>query len=235
MTQIPWLEPHQSNFPAADQALSDPDGLLAAGGDLSPQRLINAYRSGIFPWFDEQQPILWWSPDPRCVLIPDQLYVSRSLRKQIRKQSFRITLDQSFAAVISACAKPRDDCGTWITDEMQQAYIKLHQQGVAHSVEVWQDNTLVGGLYGLAIGRLFFGESMFSRCSNASKVGYVTLVEQLQRWGYALVDCQIHSQHLESLGAQLIPRAEFIDILATHIDHTLDHHWEFDTGVPGTG
>jgi leucyl/phenylalanyl-tRNA--protein transferase len=232
MTQIPWLEPQDNKFPPADQALVEPDGLLAAGGDLNPQRLISAYRSGIFPWFDDQQPILWWSPDPRCVLIPDQLYVSRSLRKQIRKQRFRVTFDRDFAAVIHACAQPRDDdCGTWITEQMQQAYIKLHQLGVAHSVEVWQDDLLVGGLYGLAIGKLFFGESMFSHRSNASKVGYVTLVEQLYRWGYALIDCQVHSEHLESLGAQLIPRTEFLELLTTHIDQKVSHRWELDTTI----
>ncbi len=230
MTQIPWLEPNQTDFPPASQALRDPDGLLAAGGDLNPQRLINAYRNGIFPWFDDQQPILWWSPDPRCVLIPEQLYVSRSLRKQIRQRQFKVTLDQQFSAVIQACAEPRNDNeGTWITTEMQQAYIKLHKLGVAHSVEVWQDNQLVGGLYGLAIGKLFFGESMFSRRSNASKVGYATLVEQLKRWGYALVDCQVHSEHVESLGAQMISRAEFIQLLTANVDQKIDHRWELES------
>ncbi|MEH6649783.1 MAG: leucyl/phenylalanyl-tRNA--protein transferase [Motiliproteus sp.] len=231
MTQIPWLEPADHSFPPVENALADPDGLLAAGGDLSPQRLINAYRGGIFPWFDDQQPILWWSPDPRCVLRPEQLHLSRSLRKLMRQQRYTVTLDQDFTAVIQACAEPRsDEDGTWITEEMQQAYTELHQQGVAHSVEVWQDQTLIGGLYGLAIGRLFFGESMFSRKSNASKVGYATLVEQLAQWGYALIDCQVHSEHMESLGASLIPRAQFIDIVTDNIDQSLSHQWTFDPG-----
>lgn len=230
MTQIPWLDPDEDSFPPVEQALIEPDGLLAAGGDLSPQRLINAYRGGIFPWFDDQQPILWWSPDPRCVLRPDQLHLSRSLRKFIRQQHYSVTLDQDFTAVIEACAEPRsDDNGTWITEEMQQAYIELHRLGVAHSVEVWQDETLIGGLYGLAIGKLFFGESMFSLRSNASKVGYATLVEQLAHWGYALIDCQVHSEHMESLGAKLISRAQFVDIVAANIDQRPSHQWAFDS------
>ncbi len=227
MTQIPWLEPDQLHFPPVESALTDPDGLLAAGGDLRPERLIKAYRHGIFPWFDHEQPILWWSPNPRCILKPEQLKVSRSLRKLIRQQRFRVTLDQDFAAVISACAAPRAESeDTWITTSMQQAYIQLHQQGVAHSVEVWDQQQLVGGLYGLAIGRVFFGESMFSCSSNASKVGYVTLVEQLRQWGYALIDCQIHSDHLESLGATLIPRSEFTALLERNLEPQSSHRWQ---------
>jgi leucyl/phenylalanyl-tRNA--protein transferase len=156
------------------------------------------------------------------------LYVSRSLRKLIRQQRFRVTLDQDFAAVISACAAPRSkDDGTWITASIQHAYIQLHQQGIAHSVEVWDQQQLVGGLYGLAIGKVFFGESMFSRSSNASKVAYVTLVEQLHRWGYALIDCQVHSKHLESLGATLIPRSEFISLLEHNLEPQPSHRWQF--------
>ena len=229
MTQIPWLEPDELWFPAVEQALDEPDGLLAAGGDLSPERLQLAYRRGIFPWFDDDQPILWWSPNPRCVLLPEQLHCSRSLRKLLRKQRFEVTLDQAFEAVITACAGTRDgQPGTWITPAMQQAYCELHQLGVAHSVEVWQQEQLVGGLYGLAIGRVFFGESMFSHASNASKVGFIRLVEQLQRWGYALIDCQVDSEHLQSLGATTIPRAEFIDLLEQNLEPAASHRWQWD-------
>ncbi len=227
MTQISWLDPDNTLFPPVEQALVDPNGLLAAGGDLSPRRLIQAYRKGIFPWFDPSQPILWWSPDPRCILKPEQLKVSRSLRKLIRQQRFQVSIDQDFGAIISACAAPRHGAnGTWISTAMQQAYQRLHQQGVAHSVEVWQQQKLVGGLYGLAIGKTFFGESMFSRVSNASKVGFATLVEQLQQWDYAFIDCQIHSQHLSSLGAKEVPRSEFIELLNNNIDRPQSHTWE---------
>ncbi|MFT5721450.1 MAG: leucyl/phenylalanyl-tRNA--protein transferase [Motiliproteus sp.] len=227
MTQISWLDPDNLEFPPVAQALVEPDGLLAAGGDLSPARLIQAYRNGIFPWYDESQPILWWSPDPRCILKPDQLHVSRSLRKLIRQQRLRVSIDQDFSAIMLACAAPRSDAdGTWISAAMQQAYGRLHQQGVAHSVEVWQQDQLVGGLYGLAIGKTFFGESMFSRVSNASKLALVTLVEQLQEWGYAFIDCQVHSQHLRSLGATEVPRSEFIRLLKDNIDRPQSHPWK---------
>lgn len=229
MTQISWLDSDNLQFPPVEQALAEPDGLLAAGGDLSPARLIQAYRNGIFPWFDESQPILWWSPDPRCILKPEELHVSHSLRKLMRQQRFRISIDQDFSAVISACAAPRRDAnGTWISAAMQHAYLRLHLQGVAHSVEVWQQGKLVGGLYGLAIGKTFFGESMFSRVSNASKIGFATLVEQLQHWGYAFIDCQIHSLHLRSLGAREVPRPEFIRLLNDNIDRSQSHPWELN-------
>src|SRR3989344_2383239 len=190
------------------------EGVFAAGGDLRPERLIQAYRHGCFPWFQDGQPILWWSPDPRTVLLPDKLHVSRSLAKVLRQGRYRVTFDQAFADVIRACAAPRSYAAeTWITCPMQDAYLELHRRGIAHSVEVWRGNELVGGLYGLAMGQLFFGESMFSRADNASKVGFVTLVEHLKDSGFVLIDCQMPNDHLHSLGARGIPRSVFADFL----------------------
>ncbi len=219
-------------FPPVDLALDDPNGLLAVGGDLSPRRLINAYRHGIFPWYNDDQPILWWSPNPRAVLFPDQVHISRSLKKQINKSSFNITFDQSFEAVLMACAAPRrDGPGTWITTAMHEAYLTLHKMGIAHSVEAWQGDKLVGGLYGLAIGGVFFGESMFSHVTNASKIAFVYLAKQLQQWQFALIDCQVESEHLRSLGAIEIERKSFIDVLKRHIDQNdKQGPWHFDTG-----
>lgn len=211
-----WIDPQDTSyqFPDISLALDEPDGLLAVGGDLSPARLLAAYRHGIFPWFNHEQPILWWSPNPRTVLFPSRLHVSRSLRKTLRKQPFNVTADTAFAKVIEACSAPRaDEAGTWITGEMKQAYQHLAELGHAHSVECWRDGELVGGLYGIGIGKVFFGESMFSRMRDASKVAYVYLVRQLEQWGYALVDCQVHSAHLESLGAENIDRETFRDLL----------------------
>lgn len=215
-----WIDPRDRTyrFPDVRLALREPDGLLAIGGDLSPQRLESAYRHGIFPWFNHDQPILWWSPDPRAVLFPDQLKISRSLRKTLRKQVFTVTLDRAFNEVIEACSGPRNpdqhsDPGTWITPEMKQAYNRLHENGLAHSVESWQEGELVGGLYGVAVGRVFFGESMFTRITDASKVAFVHLVRQLQLWGFSVIDCQIHSAHLESLGAENIRRQRFTRLL----------------------
>jgi leucyl/phenylalanyl-tRNA--protein transferase len=211
-----WLDPDDPElwFPRVELALQEPNGLLAVGGDLSEDRLLLAYRSGIFPWYGPGQPILWWSPDPRLVLLPSRLRVSRSLVKTIRKGMFSLTLDQAFDDVIRACAAPRPgQAGTWITPEMIKAYHNLHTAGHAHSVECWQQGKLVGGLYGVAIGRIFFGESMFARCTDASKVAFVGLVRQLSRWGFPLVDCQVHTAHLASLGAETIPRREFIRVL----------------------
>ena len=197
-------------FPDPALAETDPNGLLAVGGDLSPQRLHNAYRLGIFPWYGDGQPILWWSPDPRLVLFPDDLRISRSLRRTLRRGTFSVSLDRDFPAVIHACAAPRSDAdGTWILPEIARAYERLHGLGLAHSAEAWQGDELVGGLYGVAIGRAFFGESMFSRASDASKVALVHLVRRLTDWGYALIDCQVYTPHLASLGAVEIPRAEF--------------------------
>lgn len=214
MITLPWLEPGSLDFPPTGQALAEPNGLLAGGGDLSPETLTHAYRQGIFPWYEPGQPILWWTPDPRAVLFPTRLHIARSLRKVLRQQRFRVTTDTDFEAVIDGCAGPRQGAsGTWITDDMRRAYLALHRQGIAHSVEVWEGEALVGGLYGLALGRVFFGESMFSRVSNASKVGFVHLVRQLEAWGFRLIDCQVASAHLFTLGAEELSREAFEQIL----------------------
>lgn len=225
---IPWLHTSDEPFPPIEQALDDPDGLLAAGGDLSLERLIQAYRQGIFPWFSPGEPILWWSPSPRCVLFPDQLHISRSLKKRLKNVDYKVVFDRNFPAVIDACSHPRsEENGTWITEEMKQAYCRLHKAGIAHSVEVYIDEQLVGGLYGIAMGKLFFGESMFSRCRDASKIAFVHLVEQLQSWGYALIDCQVKNPHLLSLGATEIPRSEFQNYLTKYCDLEPGHKWTF--------
>lgn len=198
-------------FPDVERALIRPNGLLAFGGDLSPERLEQAYRRGIFPWYNVGDPILWWSPDPRTLLFPESLRISRSLRKRLRKQTFRVSMDRDFAGVIRACAAPRDpDGGTWILPEMIAAYEHLHRLGMVHSVEVWEGAALVGGLYGVAIGRAFFGESMFSRTTDASKVALVHLCQALNQRGFGLIDCQMRTEHLLSLGAQELRRAEFV-------------------------
>ena len=223
---LTWLKRDDLEFPPLDKALHEPNGLLAAGGDLSTDRLLAAYRHGCFPWYQDGQPLLWWSPDPRTVLYPNELHVSRSLRKRMRQGDFQVTFDHAFSEVIQGCAGPRSYAdGTWITTPMQQAYIHLHAMGVAHSVEVWQDGQLVGGLYGLSIGRLFFGESMFSRATDASKVGFVTLVERLRAWGFALIDCQMPTRHLESFGARSISRETFAVALAEHLDSSSAADW----------
>lgn len=211
-----WLEPDATEivFPDVELALRDPDGLLAIGGQLSTDWLLQAYRRGVFPWYGPGQPILWWSPDPRLVLFPEQLHISRSLAKTLRREKFRTTLDTDFPRVIAACARARpSQSGTWITPEMEAAYIDLHRAGYAHSVECWSEGKLAGGLYGVAIGNIFFGESMFTEITDASKVAFVALVRQLERWGFSLIDCQVHTGHLASLGATLIPRKEFTAIL----------------------
>lgn len=223
---LTWLNRESLVFPPLEKALREPDGLLAAGGDLSAERLIQAYRHGCFPWFQEGQPILWWSPDPRTVIFPDELHVSRSLAKAIRQGRFKVTFDQDFGAVIRACASPRAYADeTWITGSIQAAYLELHQRGYAHSVEVWDGEELVGGLYGLAMGQLFFGESMFSRADNASKVGFATLVERLRSWGFVLIDCQMHTRHLQSFGARPITRAAFAQYLHEHLNQPSRADW----------
>lgn len=224
---LTWLQRDDLSFPPLTKAMREPNGLLAAGGDLSPERLQAAYRHGCFPWYQDGQPLLWWSPDPRTVLYPEELHVSRSLRKRLRLCDLEVTFDRAFAEVIRGCAAPRTYAdGTWITTPMQDAYIKLHQLGHAHSVEVWRDGLLVGGLYGLAMGQLFFGESMFSRTTDASKVGFVTLVERLRDWGFQLIDCQMHTQHLASFGARGISRQAFAEALAMYLDAPSSAQWE---------
>ena len=214
MSKLPWLSDTSLDFPSVNKALKDPDGLLAVGGDLSCERLIRAYEHGIFPWYQDDQPILWWSPSLRMALRPRDLIVSRSMRKVLRRGEYQVTLDQAFKQVIEHCAMTREVYpGTWITEPMQEAYCALHQRGIAHSVEVWHEGALVGGLYGIAMGQLFFGESMFSLRDNASKTGFIWLVKQLQLWHYQLIDCQVPSEHLRSLGAQDMPRAQFLEIL----------------------
>lgn len=223
-----FLLDEQPGAPFPDVALAErePNGLLAVGGDLSPQRIVNAYLQGIFPWFSEGEPILWWSPDPRTVLFPDQIRISRSLRKTLKKQQFTVTFDRDFKAVIQACAQPRDSSpGTWLLPEMIEAYHKQHELGLAHSVEVWQDEKLVGGLYGMAIGGVFFGESMFSQLPDSSKIALVHLGRTLQGWGFKMIDCQVYTQHLASLGAEEIPRKTF----CLHLDQ-----WCRLPGHPGS-
>jgi leucyl/phenylalanyl-tRNA--protein transferase len=207
---IPWLEPGEP-FPPVEQALRDPNGLLAAGADLSPERLIDAYARGIFPWFNDGEPPLWWSPDPRMVLFTRERHVGRSLRRVQASGRFRVTMDTAFADVLVGCAEPRlDQDGTWITDEIVAAYTRLAELGYAHSIETWEGDTLVGGLYGVAVGRMFFGESMFARRSNASKLALMAMLAQLERWEMPLVDCQLPTGHLASMGAREIPRAAFL-------------------------
>lgn len=211
---LPWLRHESLEFPPVDQALAEPNGLLAVGGDLTEERLCAAYRRGIFPWYEEGQPILWWSPNPRCILHLDNLHISRSLRKLLRSEVFEIRADTVFEQVLIECAAPRAYTDqTWISPDMHRAYTHLHRRGIAHSIEVWQNGQLQGGLYGIALGRVFFGESMFSKAANASKIALVYLIGQLREWNYALVDCQVDNPHLQSLGAELIERSTFVDLL----------------------
>lgn len=212
MNAITFLHPDDppDHFPDPADAAAQTDGLLAIGGDLSPERLLAAYRRGIFPWYEEGQPILWWSPDPRAVLVPARLHVSRSLRRTLRGDRYRVSVDLAFRQVIEACASTRAATGTWITQEMRSAYLRLHEMGHAHSVETWLGAELVGGLYGIAMGGMFFGESMFSRESDASKVALVHLVRLAAARGMQLIDCQVANSHLASLGSELLPRREFL-------------------------
>ncbi|MBE9610671.1 leucyl/phenylalanyl-tRNA--protein transferase [Chitinilyticum piscinae] len=207
---IPWLD-HSLQFPPLAQALREPNGLLAAGGDLSPARLLLAYRQGIFPWFAPGEPILWWSPSPRMVLHTAELHVPRSLQKVLRNRHYEVRLDTAFARVIAGCAAPRDEAGgSWITREMQAAYLALHQAGHAHCAECWIDGELAGGLYGVAIGRMFYGESMYTSRPDASKIAFVHLVCWLRERGFAMIDCQMRTHHLARFGAREIPRNDFV-------------------------
>ena len=216
---IPWLTTDDA-FPPVGRALKEPNGLLAAGADLSVPRLVQAYRNGIFPWFNEDQPILWWSPDPRMVMFPGELKVSRSLGKRLRRRDYEVRADTAFGAVVRACAAPRDGAGgTWITEHMVKAYEAFHRAGHAHSLETWIGDELAGGLYGVALGRAFFGESMFTRATDASKIALAHLARQLERWGYGIIDCQMTTPHLARLGAREIPRAAFVRTLGELVNY----------------
>jgi leucyl/phenylalanyl-tRNA--protein transferase len=226
------LKPGSADLRFPPVELASPEGLLAVGGDLRAERLLEAYRHGIFPWYNPGQPILWWSPDPRAVLFPAKLRVSRSLGKTLRRKKFVVTLDTVFRDVMQHCAEPRNDRpghSTWITPEMIEAYCVLHQRGLAHSVESWRDGKLVGGLYGVALGSAFFGESMFSHETDASKVAFVQLVRQLAAWGFDFIDCQLPSAHLSSLGAEEIRRREFLERLEPALQQPgRPGHWRFE-------
>lgn len=249
MIQIPWLHVSSTLFPSTALALNEPNGLLAAGGDLSPDRILSAYRNGIFPWFNPGEPILWWSPSPRTVIFPNQFHLSKSLRKTVKRGTYRVSFDHCFRDVMKACAAPRLDTnghlsGTWISDDIISGYSSLHDRGFAHSVEVWRHNgsteELVGGLYGMALGKIFFGESMFSRADNASKVGFAHLIQQLLQWDFQLIDCQVANDHLFSLGAIEISREEFQHLLVEFVNVSPTHpkNWSdinVDCKLPDSG
>jgi len=228
--QMITLLHHHSPFPNVEMALHQPNGLLAAGGDLLPERLLDAYRHGIFPWYSAGDPILWWSPDPRMVLFPDEFKVSNSLRKTLRRGNYEIRTDSAFERVMHACASPRDgQNGTWIQEEIIDAYVRLHQLGLAHSIETWMDGELAGGLYGVSLGRMFYGESMFSRRTDASKIALAHLVAQLKRWDFGMIDCQMNTPHLATMGAREIPRAEFVTLLQELIHYPdIAFPWRFE-------
>ena len=229
---IPWLEPGEP-FPPIDKAMQRPNGLLAAGADLSPARLIEAYSHGIFPWFNADEPILWWSPDPRMVLFPAELKVSRSLKKVIRNRDYEVRLDSAFTRVMQGCAQPRSgQRGTWISPVMIDAYTQLHQLGVAHSAETWIDGELAGGLYGIALGRMFYGESMFTEVTDASKIAFVHLVWQLRRWSFGMIDCQMKTAHLATFGAREIPRRDFMRRVSKLIQYSpAPSPWRLDADL----
>jgi len=229
---IPWLD-RTDPFPPVTAALADPDGLLAASGGLEFPRLLDAYRHGIFPWYSVGQPVLWWSPDPRMVLLPRELKISRSLRKALRNRGYKIHIDANFESVMRACAAPRDEHnGTWINEEMIGAYCELHRRGLAHSVETWIGGKLVGGLYGVALGRVFYGESMFTRIADASKIALAHLARQLERWEFGMIDCQVRTPHLATLGAREIPRRNFMRRLKELVNYP-DRigRWQFDDNL----
>ncbi|HQZ39347.1 MAG TPA: leucyl/phenylalanyl-tRNA--protein transferase [Vicinamibacterales bacterium] len=228
---IPLLPPG-APFPPVDRALRHPDGLLAAGGDLSVETLVRAYARGIFPWYSQGDPILWWSPDPRTVLPCAELHVSRSLRRRLARRRFRVTLDEAFADVLTACAEPRrDETGTWLLPEMRAAYLAMHDRALAHSLEVWMDGQLAGGIYGVALGRMFFGESMFSRRTDGSKIALAHLAAQLHAWGMPLIDCQMDTEHLRSLGARRLARHDFARRVDALVRQPGPAHWRLDAGL----
>ncbi|MGJ8670135.1 MAG: leucyl/phenylalanyl-tRNA--protein transferase [Oceanococcus sp.] len=230
-----WLDPRKpcQNFPSSQHALENPDGLIAAGGDLTVSRLLRAYQRGIFPWFNPDEPILWWTPNPRAVLPPTQIHISRSLRKRINRHDYQLSFDNAFSQVMRLCAE-RPDEGSWLSPAMQDAYLELYRRGYAHSIEVWRDSALIGGLYGVALGRIFFGESMFSRAADGSKLAMVWLCRQLEAWQFALLDCQVSSPHLQRMGVDVMPRDQFERILQKHIPNepTPDGKWVFDIDLP---
>ena len=218
------LDPDSPVFPNPNQAATDPDGLLAVGGNLQPETLLSAYNQGIFPWYNQNDPIMWWSPSERCVIRPQHLHISRSLQKHIAKGQFTTTLDKDFPQIIRACANRENGDETWITSEMIEAYEHLHQLGHAHSLEVWEGDSLIGGIYGLAIGHVFCGESMFSRGTNGSKIALVYLCKHMIKKGFELLDCQLVNQHLLTMGAESIPRRSFLSILNNNRDHRASWH-----------
>jgi leucyl/phenylalanyl-tRNA--protein transferase len=229
---IPWLRSGDP-FPPLERALKEPNGLLAAGADLSVECLIRAYERGIFPWYSDGQPILWWSPDPRMVLFPDKLKIPRSLKKRLARRDYEVTADTAFEEVIRGCAAPRrDHDGTWITEDMVAAYTRLHRAGYAHSIETWIGGRLAGGLYGVALGGMYYGESMFTRVPDASKIALVHLVRQLERLGFGMIDCQMATAHLARFGAREIPRAAFVRKLREYVNRapTLKK-WVLDGGL----
>jgi leucyl/phenylalanyl-tRNA--protein transferase len=230
---IPFLGPADP-FPPVEQALDHPDGLLAAGGSLATKRLVEAYRRGIFPWFNEGDPILWWSPDPRTVLRPARIHLSHSLQKRLRKESFFVTIDCVFSRVLDGCAAPRPgDAGTWLSASMRRAYGAMHHSGLAHSIEVWIDGELAGGVYGVALGRMFFGESMFTRRTDASKIAMARLAEQLVRWEFPLIDCQLETPHLLSLGAEAMSRRRFVAEI-DRLTRLAAPRWGLDADLAGS-
>ena len=233
---IPWIK-SAHDFPAVDTALVEPNGLLCMGGNLQPETILTAYSRGVFPWYSEGQPILWWSPDPRMVLFPGEFKVSKSLAKTIRTAKFEVRFNTAFADVMAACAAPRGQyTGTWILPAMQAAYTNLHHIGFAHSAETWRDGELVGGLYGIAMGRMFYGESMFSRETDASKVAFVAMVEKLTRDGFQLIDCQQETRHLASFGARPVPRKKFTqqmqELITLNADNSPVSYWTNEPQLP---
>lgn len=233
--RLHWFDPRNpsEDFPPSAQALRNPDGLIAAGGDLSVTRLLRAYSRGIFPWFNPNEPILWWTPDPRAVIVPSDLHASRSLRRAINRNDYRLSFDSAFAEVMRCCSE-RPGHGTWLGPSMQVAYLEMYRRGYAHSIELWHDDVLVGGLYGVALGRVFFGESMFSRANNASKIVMYWLCQQLRAWEFTLLDCQVTSAHLQRMGACSISRADFEKILKQAIPTCVAPagKWHFDIDAP---